>query len=58
MDTSEKVACYFAEEHQYKEAIDQLRDLALKTGLEETFKWTFATYIQYSQSVGQFKCIT
>lgn len=44
MDTSEKVERYYTEEHHYKEAIGQLRDLALKTGLEETFKWMFPTY--------------
>lgn len=44
MDTSEKVEHYYAEEHQYKKAIGKLRDLALKTGLEETYKWMFPTY--------------
>lgn len=44
MDTSEKVEHYYAEEHHYKKAIGKLRDLALKTGLEETYKWMFPTY--------------
>lgn len=44
MEKSEKVARYYAEEHHYSSAIEKLRDLALKTGLEETFKWMFPTY--------------
>lgn len=44
MEKSEKVARYYAEEHRYRLAIEKLRDLALKTGLEETFKWMFPTY--------------
>lgn len=44
MEKSEKVARYYAEEHHYSLAIQKLRDLALKTGLEETFKWMFPTY--------------
>ncbi len=44
MEKSEKVERYYAEEHQFSEAIMKLRGLALKTGLEETFKWMFPTY--------------
>ncbi len=44
MDKSEKVERYYAEEHHFSSAIQKLRDIALKTGLEETFKWMFPTY--------------
>jgi len=44
MEKSEKVARYYAEEHHFSSAIQQLREIALKTGLDETFKWMFPTY--------------
>jgi len=44
MDKSEKVEHYYAEEHHFSQAIGKLRDLALKTGMEETYKWMFPTY--------------
>jgi len=51
MDKSEKVEAYFAEEHHYKKAIGILRDLVLKTELEETFKWMFPTYTLANKNV-------
>ena len=51
MDKSEKVEAYFAEEHQYKKAIGNLRDLVLKTELQETFKWMFPTYTLANKNV-------
>ncbi len=44
MDKSEKIEAYYGEEHDYKKAIGILRDLVLKTNLEETYKWNFPTY--------------
>lgn len=44
MEKAEKIERYFSEEHHFKEAIGVLRDLALKTKMEETFKWMFPTY--------------
>ncbi|MFC4094426.1 DUF1801 domain-containing protein [Euzebyella saccharophila] len=44
MDRQEKMFKYYEEEHQFRTAIGVLRDLALKTGLEETYKWNFPTY--------------
>lgn len=44
MDRQEKVFKYYEEEHQFRSGIGVLRDLALKTGLEETYKWNFPTY--------------
>jgi uncharacterized protein YdeI (YjbR/CyaY-like superfamily) len=51
MDKFEKVEAYFEEEHHYKKAIGILRDLALKTELEETFKWMFPTYTLDNKNV-------
>lgn len=51
MDILEKVERYYAEEHHYKKAIDQQRDLALKTDLKETYKWTFPTYALKGKNV-------
>lgn len=44
MDKSEKIEAYFAEEHDFQEGINLLRELVLKTHLQETFKWMFPTY--------------
>lgn len=44
MEKAEKVEQYFSEEYQFKKAISDLRELALKTKMEETFKWMFPTY--------------
>ena len=51
MDKSEKVEAYYGEEHMFKEAISILRDLALMTNLEETFKWMFPTYTLKGKNV-------
>ena len=51
MDKHEKVEAYFAEEHQWKKAIGILRNLVLKTELEETFKWMFPTYTLDNKNV-------
>lgn len=51
MDKSEKVAAYFAEEHRFQKEIQILRDLVLKTGMDETFKWAFPTYTYQNKNV-------
>lgn len=51
MEIAEKVEAYYGEEHSYKNAIAQLRDLALKTNLDETFKWMFPTYTLENKNV-------
>ena len=51
MDTSEKIESYFQEEHNYKKEIGLLRELVLKTELEETFKWSFPTYTLKNKNV-------
>lgn len=51
MDKFVKIEAYFAEEHYYKSAIGMLRDLVLKTELEETYKWMFPTYTLAKKNV-------
>lgn len=51
MDKSEKVAAYFEEEHPFKQCIALLRELALKSNLEETYKWMFPTYMLNGKNV-------
>ncbi|MEM8928171.1 MAG: DUF1801 domain-containing protein [Bacteroidota bacterium] len=51
MDKAAKIEAYYEEEHQYKKAIGKLRELVLKTSLEETFKWMFPTYTLKNKNV-------
>ena len=51
MDKAEKVEAYFSEPHPFKEAIALLRDLSLKTEVEETYKWQFPTYTVNGKNV-------
>jgi uncharacterized protein YdeI (YjbR/CyaY-like superfamily) len=51
MDRSEKVEAYFAEEHRFKKAVGKLRDIVLKTEMDETFKWAFPTYTWNNKNV-------
>ncbi len=51
MDKAAKVEAYYEEEHHYKKAIGILRDLVLKTKLEETYKWLFPTYTIKNKNV-------
>jgi len=51
MEKSEKVERYYSEEHHFSIAIGRLRDLALKTNLQETFKWMFPTYTLEGKNV-------
>ncbi len=51
MDKAEKVAAYFEEEHPFKKSVSILRDLALKSNLEETYKWMFPTYMINGKNV-------
>ncbi len=44
MENSEKLEAYFEQEHSFKEGISILRDLALKTKVEETLKWGSPVY--------------
>ena len=51
MDKSKKIENYFNEKHDFKEAIGILREIILKTELEETFKWMFPTYTLNNKNV-------
>ncbi len=51
MDKKEKIAAYFAQEHPFAAEISQLRDLALSTEVEETYKWQFPTYTLSNKNV-------
>lgn len=51
MDASEKIESYFQEEHIYKKEIGLLREIVLKSELEETFKWSFPTYTAENKNV-------
>ena len=51
MDKAAKIEAYYEEEHPYKNAIGTLRELVLKTPLEETFKWMFPTYTLKNKNV-------
>ncbi len=44
MDNSEKIEAFFAKEHQFKEGLNILRELALKTEFQETLKWGAPVY--------------
>ena len=58
MDKSEKLEAFFSEEHQFKYSVGRLRNIVLKSGLEETFKWNFPTYTLDNKNVvaiGKFK---
>ncbi|MEM7382336.1 MAG: YdeI/OmpD-associated family protein [Bacteroidota bacterium] len=51
MSTAEKIEAFYAKEHSYKEGIAVLRELALKTELEETYKWNFPVYTLNGKNV-------
>ncbi|WP_273566246.1 YdeI/OmpD-associated family protein [Maribacter halichondriae] len=51
MDRSEKLEAYFTTAHHFQEGIQILRDLALKTKAEETFKWSAPVYAIQGKNV-------
>lgn len=44
MELSGKIEAYYEKEHHFKDGINILRDLALKSKAEETFKWQAPVY--------------
>lgn len=44
MEKSEKIEAYYEKEHSFKRGINLLRELALKTEAEETYKWSLPVY--------------
>lgn len=58
MDKTEKLEKFYKEEHPYNKGVNELRDIALKCGLKETYKWNFPTYTLNDKNViaiGKFK---
>jgi len=51
MDKSEKLKAYYAKEHQFKDGIGFLREIALKTGATEDFKWSIPVYTLNNKNV-------
>ncbi|MET1260060.1 YdeI/OmpD-associated family protein [Flagellimonas sp. DF-77] len=51
MDTAEKIEAYYGKPDPFQEALTVLRDIALKTEAEESFKWNFPVYTIYNKNV-------
>jgi len=51
LDKTAKITAYYAQEHPFSKGIDQLREIALGTEVEETFKWQFPTYTVAGKNV-------
>ncbi|MEE1962930.1 YdeI/OmpD-associated family protein [Allomuricauda taeanensis] len=51
MDKSQKLDTYYNSNHLFKEGITQLRELALQSGAEEDFKWSFPVYTLNGKNV-------
>ncbi|SFB76843.1 Uncharacterized conserved protein YdeI, YjbR/CyaY-like superfamily, DUF1801 family [Flagellimonas taeanensis] len=51
MDKSQKLDTYYNSNHLFKEGITQLRELALQSGAEEDFKWSFPVYTVNGKNV-------
>jgi uncharacterized protein YdeI (YjbR/CyaY-like superfamily) len=51
MDKSQKLDAYYNSNHLFKEGIAQLRELALQSGAEEDFKWSFPVYTLNGKNV-------
>jgi len=51
MENSEKLETYFEQKHSFKEGISILRDLALKTKVDETLKWGSPVYTTEGKNV-------
>ena len=51
MGNSEKLEAYFGQDHAFKEGISILRDLAMKTKVEETLKWGSPVYTAEGKNI-------
>ena len=51
MEKSQKLDAYYNSDHLFKEGIAQLRELALQSGAEEDFKWSFPVYTLNGKNV-------
>lgn len=58
MDRQAKLEAFFDKESQWKDQVNVLREIALSTDVEETYKWQFPTYTVGGKNVfalAQFK---
>lgn len=51
MGKSEKLNAYYAKEHPFRDGIAQLRELALQSGAQEDYKWSFPVYTLEGKNV-------
>jgi len=51
MENSEKLEAYYEQEHPFKEGISILRDIALKTKVIETLKWSSPVYTAEGKNI-------
>lgn len=51
MEKSEKLEAYYQKEHPFREGIVFLREIALKTEAEESFKWSIPVYTLNNRNV-------
>jgi uncharacterized protein YdeI (YjbR/CyaY-like superfamily) len=51
MEKSEKLNAYYEKEHPFRDGIAQLRELALQSGAQEDYKWSFPVYTLNGKNV-------
>jgi len=51
MEKQEKLKKFYTEAHDFKGGVDTLRKIALSCNLEETYKWSFPTYMFENKNV-------
>ena len=51
MDRGEKLEAYYTKAHPFREGINFLREIALKTEAEEHFKWSIPVYTLNNKNV-------
>ncbi|WP_375587838.1 YdeI family protein [Flagellimonas aurea] len=51
MDRGKKLEAYYTKEHPFREGINFLREIALKTEAEEHFKWSIPVYTLNNKNV-------
>ena len=51
MGSAEKLQTYYGEAHPFKDGIALLRELALQSGAQEDFKWSFPVYTLKGKNV-------
>lgn len=51
MEKAEKLNAYYHQDHPFKQGIARLRELALQSGAQENFKWSFPVYTLKGKNV-------